>query len=150
MTGWIPGTTSVTPIVLWIVGAAILGLALVYAVLSAGRLRRSEREQLDRTTRARRESEGRTESFEEQRPARIGPARHGPYAIVVPIAVACLAVVLIALVIGSNQEAQHEHTTTGRAPAKQTQQQVQPPVTPGSDASSDSARGPEPPLTENR
>jgi len=35
---------------LWFIGAAVLGFALAYGILRAGRLRRSERKRLNRNT----------------------------------------------------------------------------------------------------
>jgi Flp pilus assembly protein TadB len=46
------GDVSVTALWLWFIGAFILGAAILYGVLRAGRLRRSERAQLDRNTEA--------------------------------------------------------------------------------------------------
>lgn len=39
-------------IYLWVIGVIVLGLLLAYGAMKAGRLRRSEREQLDRNTQA--------------------------------------------------------------------------------------------------
>ena len=45
------GETSYGMLWLWFIAAAVLGFALAYGILRAGRLRRSERERLDRNTR---------------------------------------------------------------------------------------------------
>ncbi|MET4036603.1 cytochrome c-type biogenesis protein CcmH/NrfF [Bradyrhizobium sp. JR7.2] len=50
--GMLLGDVSVTALWMWFIGAFILGGAILYGVLRAGRLRRSEREQLDRNTEA--------------------------------------------------------------------------------------------------
>ncbi len=42
---------------LWFIGAFVLGGVLVYGVMKAGRLKRSERAQLDRNTEARQRQE---------------------------------------------------------------------------------------------
>jgi hypothetical protein len=51
------GETSYGMLWLWFIGAAVLGFALVYGVWRAGRLRRSERERLDRNTKTTQRSE---------------------------------------------------------------------------------------------
>jgi hypothetical protein len=50
--GMLLGHLSVTAIWIWFIGAFILGAAILYGVMRAGRLRRSERAQLDRNTEA--------------------------------------------------------------------------------------------------
>jgi len=51
------GETSYGMLWLWFIGAAVLGFALTYGILRAGRLRRSERERLDRNTKTTQRSE---------------------------------------------------------------------------------------------
>ncbi|OSJ35671.1 hypothetical protein BSZ19_07445 [Bradyrhizobium japonicum] len=50
--GMLLGDTSATLLWLWFIGAFVLGAAILYGVMRAGRLRRSERAQLDRNTEA--------------------------------------------------------------------------------------------------
>ena len=51
------GETSYGLLWLWFIGAAVLGFALAYGILRAGRLRRSERKRLDRNTKTTQRSE---------------------------------------------------------------------------------------------
>jgi hypothetical protein len=44
------GETSLGMLWLWFIGAGLLGLVLAYGIMRAGRLRRGERERLDRNT----------------------------------------------------------------------------------------------------
>ena len=44
------GETSYVMVWLWFIGAFVLGAALVYGVMRAGRLRRNERAKLDQNT----------------------------------------------------------------------------------------------------
>jgi hypothetical protein len=46
------GKTSYGMLWLWFIGAAVLGFALAYGILRVSRLRRGERERLDRNTKA--------------------------------------------------------------------------------------------------
>jgi len=55
--GMLLGHLSANLLWLWFIGAFVLGGALVYGVLKAGRLRHSERAQLDRNTEARQRQE---------------------------------------------------------------------------------------------
>ncbi|MBR0884231.1 hypothetical protein ABIF65_010841 [Bradyrhizobium japonicum] len=48
--GMLLGDTSVTALWMMFIGAFILGGTILYGVMKAGRLRRSERVQLDRST----------------------------------------------------------------------------------------------------
>jgi hypothetical protein len=50
--GMLLGDISVTALWMWFIGAFVLGGAIFYGVLKAGRLSRSERAQLDRNTEA--------------------------------------------------------------------------------------------------
>jgi hypothetical protein len=50
--GMLLGDTSATLLWVWFIGAFVLGGAILYGVMKAGRLRRSERAQLDRNTEA--------------------------------------------------------------------------------------------------
>jgi hypothetical protein len=50
--GMLLGDVSATALWLWFIGAFILGAAILYGVWRTGRLRRSERAQLDRNTEA--------------------------------------------------------------------------------------------------
>jgi hypothetical protein len=50
--GMLLGEVSVTTLWMWFIGAFILGGAILYGVLRAGRLGPSERAQLDRNTEA--------------------------------------------------------------------------------------------------
>jgi hypothetical protein len=50
--GMLLGDTSVTAVWMLFIGAFILGGAILYGVMRTGRLRRSERAQLDRNTEA--------------------------------------------------------------------------------------------------
>jgi hypothetical protein len=51
------GHASAQMLWLWFIGAFVLGGVLVYGVMKAGNLRRSERAQLDRNTEARQRQE---------------------------------------------------------------------------------------------
>ncbi|RXH39746.1 hypothetical protein [Bradyrhizobium zhanjiangense] len=55
--GMLLGHLSANLLWLWFIGAFLLGAVLVYGVMKAGRLRRSERAQLDRNTAARQRQE---------------------------------------------------------------------------------------------
>jgi len=55
--GMLLGQLSANLLWLWFIGAFVLGGALVYGVMKAGHLRRSERTQLDRNTEARQRQE---------------------------------------------------------------------------------------------
>jgi len=48
--GMLLGHGSVTELWMWFIGAFVLGGAILYGVMKSGRLRRSERAQLDRNT----------------------------------------------------------------------------------------------------
>jgi hypothetical protein len=50
MAGNLASPTSVTMLSLWVIGAIILGIAIAYGLLRAGRLGRGERARLDRNT----------------------------------------------------------------------------------------------------
>ncbi|WP_445217012.1 hypothetical protein ACKWRH_33560 [Bradyrhizobium sp. Pa8] len=50
--GMLLGDTSASLLWLWFLSAFVLGGAILYGVMKSGRLRRSERAQLDRTTKA--------------------------------------------------------------------------------------------------
>jgi hypothetical protein len=55
--GMLLGHVSANLLWLWFIGAFLLGAVLVYGVMKAGRLRRSERARLDRNTEARQRQE---------------------------------------------------------------------------------------------
>lgn len=55
--GMLLGHLSTSLLWLWFIGAFVLGGVLVYGVMKAGRLKRSERAQLDRNTEARQRQE---------------------------------------------------------------------------------------------
>ncbi|MET4220064.1 cytochrome c-type biogenesis protein CcmH/NrfF [Bradyrhizobium sp. LB7.2] len=55
--GMLLGHLSANLLWLWFIGAFLLGAVLVYGVSKSGRLRRSERAQLDRNTEARQRQE---------------------------------------------------------------------------------------------
>ncbi|MCK1338042.1 hypothetical protein IVB38_18955 [Bradyrhizobium sp. 38] len=55
--GMLLGHLSANLLWLWFIGAFLLGAVLVYGVSKSGRLRRSERAQLDRNTEARQQQE---------------------------------------------------------------------------------------------
>ncbi|KYG24474.1 hypothetical protein SE92_32970 [Bradyrhizobium sp. AT1] len=55
--GMLLGQLSANLLWLWFIGAFVLGGVLAYGVLKAGRLRGSERAQLDRNTEARQRQE---------------------------------------------------------------------------------------------
>jgi hypothetical protein len=55
--GMLLGHLSANLLWLWFIGAFVLGGVLVYGVMKAGHLRRSERAQLDRNTEARQRQE---------------------------------------------------------------------------------------------
>ena len=129
------------------VGIIVLGLFLAYGTTRAGRLRRSERERLDRNTQAVRHQEEQAEE-DAGRPD-FGLRRDVPYGIIIPIAAVCFAIVLMFWSFyGSNPGTQH--VTTGSAPARQTQHAVQAPVAPNNPAASDSSRGGQAPLHKDQ
>ncbi|MGY4622560.1 hypothetical protein [Bradyrhizobium sp. USDA 4486] len=55
--GMLLGHLSANLLWLWFIGAFVLGAVLVYGVMRAGRLRRSERARLERNTEARQQQE---------------------------------------------------------------------------------------------
>lgn len=55
--GMLLGHLSANLLWLWFIGAFLLGAVLVYGVVRAGRLRRSDRARLDRDTEARQQQE---------------------------------------------------------------------------------------------
>lgn len=55
--GMLLGHLSANLLWLWFIGAFLLGAVLVYGVVKAGRLRRSDRARLDRDTEARQQQE---------------------------------------------------------------------------------------------
>ena len=147
-------------IAIWWIGVVLLGLALVYAVVRAGRLRRDERTRLDQTTQAMVDEDTRARVVEEQA-ARSTRPRLAPRPAMVadfglPGAVALLAIVLMILATAKSPEPAHQ-TTTGRASGQTSQSQpggqvqpVQPPATSGNQPGSDSARGDKEPLTKRQ
>jgi hypothetical protein len=136
-------------------------LALVYAVVRAGRLRRDERARLDQTTQAMVDEDTRAREVPEERAARSTRSRFGPRPDVsefrLPGAVAFLAIVLMILATAKSPGPAHQTTTTGRASGQAAQNQpggqgqpVQAPVTSGNEPASDSARGSQQPLTKRQ
>ena len=140
MTGAAP--YSSTMIAVWGCGIVILGVALAFAATRAGRLRRTERERLDRNT----EALQRVEYQAERRsaPSNVGLRPNLPYAIIVPIVIVGFALAwMIWSMHGTNMAAQ-QSATTGRAVSRQTEPPVAAPTAPANDAASDSARGQRP------
>jgi len=147
-------TTPLPLAMLWWAGAALLGLALVFAVVRAGRLRRDERERLDQTTRElvdEEDTRARAVSEQQEQAARSAGAGFAPRPSVsrefgLPGALAFLAIVLMILATTKNPEPASEVTTTGRAPDQAAQnqpggQQQPAQARPGNEPGSDSARG---------
>jgi hypothetical protein len=135
---------NISPEVLWGVGIIILGLVLVYGVVRAGRLRRDERERIDRRTIELQKSEQQAERATAAPDFGLKP--NLPYAIIVPIVVAAFAVgLMIWSMHGTSMRTQQSSaphsTTTGQAIPRQTNQPVPARTAPGSDASGDSWRG---------
>ncbi len=139
-----------SPVVLWGIGIIILGLVLVYGVMRAGRLRRSERERIDRRTIEVQKAEQRAER--EAAAPDIGLKPNVPYAILIPIIVAAFAVGwMIWSMHGTSMGTQQSSTqsqTTGSAIHRQTNRPVAAPATPGSDAAGDSWRGQHTPVNK--
>ena len=144
----------VSPEVYLGVGIVILGLALAYGIVRAGRLRRSEREQIDQNVlevRKREESAERnaeTPNFSWNQPA-PKPKLGLSYPIIVPI-------VLIGLVVGWMTWFAHrtgtgtqQNATIGSGIHRQTKQPVAAPKAPASDAASDSWRGSQGPANKS-
>ena len=143
-------------------GVVLLGLALVYAVVRAGQLRRDERARLDQVTQAMVDEDTRARAVSEERAARSAPPRFGPRRnasneFAVPGAIAILAILLLILGTAKSPEPANRVTTTGRAPdqavQKQPSGQQQPAQTqarPGNEPGSDSARGSQEPLTKRQ
>lgn len=143
------GTPDAYPLWFFIAaGIVIFGLVMAYAVTRAGRLRRDERERLDRNTEAVRHVEELAEA-NASRPD-FGLRRDIPYGMIVPIAAVCFAIVLMIWTFYGTNTGTEPHTTTGSAPIRQSQQPVQAPVAPSNDAASDSARGGQAPLNKDR
>ncbi len=142
------GTPHALPLWFFIAAAiVIIGLFLAYGATRAGRLRRSERERLDRNTEAVRRVEEEAQA-NAGRPD-FGLRRDVPYGIVIPIAAVCFAIILMFWSFyGSNPGKQQ--ITTGSAPARQAQHAVQAPVAPNNPAASDSARGSQGPLHKDQ
>jgi hypothetical protein len=72
MAGGVADPISYWLLALWAAGIIVLGLALAYGTLKAGRLRRSERERSDRNTQANRQVEERSET---STPGNVTPPR---------------------------------------------------------------------------
>ena len=147
-------------IAIWWAGVVLLGFALAYAVIRAGRLRRDERARLDQVTQEMVDEDARARSVSEQQPARPMEPRSGlrsPDQFIVPGAAACLAIVLMILAAALSPPPANRVTTTGRAPGQAAQSQpggqqqpVRTPATPGNEPGSDSARGNKEPLTKRQ
>jgi hypothetical protein len=149
-------------IAIWWAGVVLLGLALVYAAVRAGRLRRDERARLDQTTQAMVDEDTKARAASEERAARSRAPRFGPRPVIVstfglPGAVAFLAIALMILATAKSPEPANQATTTGRGSGQTTQDQpsgqgqpVQAPVTSGNEPASDSARGAQEPLTKRQ
>jgi hypothetical protein len=150
-------------IAIWWAGAVLLGLALVYAVIRAGRLRRDERARLDQATQAMVDEDTRARAVSEDKTAASAGPTPGPRPAVsrefaLPGAVAFIAIVLMILAAAKRPEPTSE-LTTGRAPDQAAQKQnqgagqQQPAPTqarPGNEPGSDSARGSQEPLTKRQ
>ncbi|HLZ05189.1 MAG TPA: hypothetical protein VKR55_23950 [Bradyrhizobium sp.] len=146
-------------IAIWWAGVVLLGLALAYAMVRAGRLRRDERARLDQTTQAMVDEETRARVLSEQQqearstPPRFGPRRDVSNGFALPGVVAFLAILLMILATAQSPRPANQVTTTGRAPGQPAQNQEQPvrsPATPGNQPGSDSARGDKEPLTRHQ
>jgi beta-lactamase regulating signal transducer with metallopeptidase domain len=57
MAGGVADSVSYWLLALWVAGVVVLGFALAYGTLKAGRLRRTERERSDRNSQANRQME---------------------------------------------------------------------------------------------
>ena len=147
---------------IWWAGVVLLGLALAYALVRAGRLRRGERARLDQTTQAMVDEETRTRGLSEKQQAarstgpRFGSRRDVSDGFVLPGVVAFLAIVLMILATAESPRPANQ-VTTGRASGQAAQSQPggqqppgQVPVTPGNQPGSDSARGDKAPLTKHQ
>lgn len=135
---------NISPEVLWGIGIIILGFVLVYGVARAGRLRRSERERIDRRTVELQKTEQQAERATATPDLGLQP--NVPYAVLIPIIVAAFAVGLMiwsmhGTSMGTQQTSAQHGATTGQAIPRQTNQPVQAPTAPGSDTSGDSWRG---------
>lgn len=149
-------------IAIWWAGVVLLGLALVYAVVRAGRLRRDERARLDQVTQAMVDEDARARVVSEERTARSTDPRFSTRRNLsndfgLPAAVAFIAIVLMIVATAKSPEPAHQATTTGRASGQAAQSQsgaqeqpIQPPVTSGNQPASDSARGNQEPLTKRQ
>jgi hypothetical protein len=132
----------------WGGGIVLLGLLLAYAALRAGYLRPGERARIDRNTEAALRAHDAAE-----RNGPVGNASRA-YAIMIPAAVAALAIVLIIWSFtdthGPAREATNDRQTTGSAPPKSSQPPTAVPTAPSNDAAGDSARGSQGPLNRTR
>ncbi|WP_024510978.1 hypothetical protein [Bradyrhizobium sp. ARR65] len=147
MVGGTPNAYSFWLLAGWAAGIIVLGLALAYAAMRAGWLRRNERERLDRNTQAVRH----VEEVAEANAARpdFGLRKNVPYALIIPVVIVCFAIVwMVWSLYGTNMGTQ-KGATTGSAPPRQSEQTTQAPVAPGNDAASDSARGGQEPLNKS-
>jgi hypothetical protein len=139
-------------------GVVLLGLALVYAVVRAGQLRRDERARLDQVTQAMVDEDTRARAVSEERAARaarprVGPRRNVSTEFAVPGVVAILAILLLILGTAKSPEPANRVTTTGQAVQNQPggqQQPAQAQARPGNEPGSDSARGSQEPLTKRQ
>jgi hypothetical protein len=148
-------------IAIWWAGVVLLGFALVYAVVRAGRLRRDERARLDRATEAMADEDTRARAVSEERAPRSRDSRPGPRPTLLnqfalPGSVAVIAIVLMLLATAKSPEPANQ-VTTGRAPGQATQNEAgaQQPAAPtqarpGNEPGSDSARGSQQPLTKRQ
>jgi hypothetical protein len=136
-----------TPAVVWGIAIVLLGLALAYGVVRAGRLRRSERERLDQNT----AELLRSEEAAERNTAGpdLGLRPDVPYAILVPVVVVGLAVALMIWSMHGTSMGTQQGKTTGSAVHTHTGQPVAVPATPNNDAASDSWRGPQGPVNKS-
>lgn len=140
-----------SPEALWGVGIIILAVVLVYGVMRAGRLRRSERERIDQRTielqRAEQQAERSTASPD------FGLKPNVPYAILIPILVAAFAVgwmiwSMHGTSMGTQQSSTLQGRTTGQAMPRQANQPVAAPTVPTNGAESDSLRGQHTPVNK--
>ena len=144
-------------IMIWWAGVVLLGLALVYAVVRAGRLRRDERARLDRTTQAMVDEDARARAVSQERTPRSTVPRPGPRPALLdqfalPGSVAFIAIVLMILATAKSPEPANQVTpaqaTQNQAGGQQQPAQAQP--RPGNEPGSDSARGSKEPLTKRQ
>ncbi len=140
-----------SPEVLWGIGIIILAVVLVYGMLRAGRLRRSERERVDQRTAELQRAEQQAERSAASPDFGLRP--NVPYAILIPILVAAFAVgwmiwSMHGTSMGTQQSSNQQGRTTGQAMPRQSNQPVAVPTAPTNGAESDSWRGQHTPVSK--